>query len=65
MRNCNICEFNNNGWCNRYRKQRPEAIRICNDDDIKEIEYTINNCHDPQIRFWLQELVQYKITNEF
>jgi hypothetical protein len=65
VKNCNRCEFNNNGWCNRYRKQRPEAIRICNDEEMKEIEYAISNCHDQQIRFWLQELIQYKVTNEF
>lgn len=30
---CNECENNNNGWCKRYKLQKPQAIKVC---DYKE-----------------------------
>lgn len=65
MRNCKQCEFNNNGWCLKYRRQKPVANRICSSDDIRDIEMAIEQCHDEQINIWLQELIEYKTANDF
>lgn len=27
---CKECKFNNNGWCYKYKKQKPLAIKDCN-----------------------------------
>lgn len=34
--NCKECEFNNNGWCKKYKAQKPKAIVLCEDDNNKE-----------------------------
>lgn len=46
--NCKECNFNNNGWCKKYKMQKPKAIVRCEDDkkdDEKECEnetYVVN-----------------------
>lgn len=29
---CKDCEFNNNGWCKKYSLQKPQALKICNNE---------------------------------
>lgn len=38
---CKECSFNNNGWCKKYKMQKPKAITKCEedkDDDKKACE---------------------------
>ena len=30
--NCKGCNFNNNGWCKKYKMQKPKAILKCEED---------------------------------
>lgn len=54
---CNTCEYNNHGWCNKYKLQKPKAIIECDkeqeeanileqiieDSEEAEVEYKNNN----------------------
>lgn len=34
--NCKECDFNNNGWCKKYKMQKPKAIIECEKESVEE-----------------------------
>lgn len=60
--NCNTCEYNNHGWCNKYKLQKPKAIVECNKEQeeadileqiIEQSDNNIDNKHN--IYFTIEE----------
>lgn len=45
---CKECNFNNNGWCKKYKTQKPKAMILCEEDvkysnkESENLAYMVN-----------------------
>ena len=54
--NCKECKHNNNGWCKRFKLQKPQAVIVCESlNDFKGVDITETKTENTGIQFTQKE----------
>ena len=54
--NCKECKHNNNGWCKRFKLQKPQAVIVCESlNDFKGVDITETKTENTGVQFTQKE----------